>query len=170
MSAHDQSTRAHDTTPPGDRPSKSINVDETGISMSWRTAVAVIGFIVFVMMAWNTFAASLLKAADLADHNARSTAHAKHPGHEDRIKRAEVVAMVKPIQEEVEATSAAVIKVQNGFYDQRAADLAYRAVEKLPRSAPTRARIRRFERVKGKALRNQQEGRDILDGIDVPVM
>lgn len=172
MSAHDSSTQAHNTNPPpdGGRPSKNINVDETGISMSWKTAVGIIGFLIFVMLTWNTFAQTLLKAGDLVDHNASATAHAQHPALVDPIKRAEVIEMVKPIQEQAEATSKTVVKVQNGFYEQRAVDLAYRAIEQLPQGTGPRRTTVRFEKVKKRALSNLKADRDILDGIDVPVM
>ena len=147
-----------------------MNVDATGVSMSWKTAVTIISFVIFVMMTWNTFAGTLLKAADLTEHNASTTAHAQLPAHVDHIQKAEVVAMVEPIRKQAAATSRTVIQVQNGFYDKRAADLAYRAVDNLPKNASTRTRITRFEWVKSRALKNLREGRDILDGIHVPVM
>jgi len=170
VSAHDSSTDAHSNPPPGDSRPTMVNVDKTGVSMSWKTAVGVIGFIILGMVTLMTFTGTLLKADDLVKHNTSSTAHAQLPAHEDPIKKAEVVTMIAPIQEQAQTTSDAVIKVRNGFYEQRASDLAYRAVDRLPRSAGGTARIRRFERVKKKALKNQQAGRDILDGIDVPVM
>ncbi|MCZ6868106.1 MAG: hypothetical protein O7G84_01220 [Gammaproteobacteria bacterium] len=170
MSAHDPGFEAHVTNPPPGKRPTSINVDETGISMSWRTAVAIIGFVIFLMLTWNTFAQSLLKAADLAEHDALPTAHAKHPALLDPIKKAEVIAMVEPIRTQGEQTARVVAKVQDGIYEQRADDLAYRAIEQLPKGAGRRRISTHFEKVKKRALVNQKAGRNIRDGIDVPVM
>jgi hypothetical protein len=169
MTAHDPTGKAHDSERPGANRPTMINVDSSGVSMSWKTAVTVIGFVVVVMLTWNTFSATLARSSDLKAHNEAKDAHEEHPKHADRIHRAEVVEMVEPIKEKVERTEERVITVQNGFYEQRAEDLAYRAVEQMPKTTPARQRIRRFEQVKRKAKTNLKEGKDIREGIDAPV-
>jgi hypothetical protein len=146
-----------------------INVDKTGLSMSWKTAVAIAGAIVMGMLAWNTFSASLARSSDLKAHDTSEVAHTDHPKHADRIHKTEVVEMIKPLKEQVESTAETVVTVQNGYYDQRAEDLAFKAVEKMPRAAPSRQRIERFERVKRKAKANLKAKRDIREGIDDPL-
>lgn len=164
MSVYEPGGRAHDSDPPsGSTRPTMMNVDKSGVSMSWKTAAAIIAAIVVGMLTANTFIASLARSSDLAAHDRASSAHPSHPKH------AEVDEMIKPLQAKVDETSTAVITVQNGYYDQRAEDLAYRAVEKMPRRTPTRHRIERFKQVKAHAKANLKAEVDIRTGIDGPL-
>ncbi len=171
MSAHDPKALAHDSHPPGSahRPTM-INFDSSGVSMPWKTAGAVLVAGATVMLWWGKYDAGTVKAADLDAHDASELAHADHPRHADRIHKAEVVEMIAPLREKVEATEKVVITVQNGFFEQRAEDLAYRAVDAMPAKSAPRARIRRFDTVRKRALSNQKATRDIRDGIDVDLL
>lgn len=155
MTAHDPTghTVAHGTLRP-----THINVDATGLSMSWKTAVAVVWFVVMAMLAWNTFSSSLAKSSDLTEHIKRSD-----KAHESLS--AEIKSTVSPVRKQIEETAVAVISVQNGFYEARAEDLAYRAVEAMPERTPARERIDRFSTVKRRAVDNLKAGKDIRDGI-----
>lgn len=151
---------AHDSEPPGR--STFMNVDKSGVSMSWKTAVSILTVVVLGMLAWNTFSASVVRSADLKSHNEDPDAH------ESRITRGEVESLLNPLTKQVGDNTAAVITVQNGFYAARAEDLAYRAVEHMPKHTPDRQRIQRFEEVRRKAEANLKAKKDIREGIDVP--
>lgn len=170
--AHDPlgTTQAHSVPPPkeGSQSKMSmINVDSSGLSMSWKTAVTAITFVVIGMMGWNTFSASVVRSADLAKHNGDPAAHGKHPAHADHIRKSEVVQMIEPLKQQVADTEKAVIVVRNGFYDQRAEGLAYRAVDNLPETTGPRRRIQRFEEVRRTAKGNLEAGRPIRTGLSI---
>ncbi len=157
---------AHDSRSP-QRPTM-INIDSSGMSMSWKTFGAGAVAIALVVLWWGEYDAGTVKAADLVAHDAATTAHAVL--HTDPVKKAEVEAMIKPIVEQARATSKTVITVQNGFFEQRADDLAYRAIDAMPERVTPRAKVRRFDSVKKRALANQKAARDIRDGIDVDLL
>lgn len=165
MTAHDPtgSEPAHVSRRPDSVRPAHINVDETGVSMSWKTAVAILLSVVMAMLWWNRFSGSLASSEQLDTHIAQS----------DKVHqelRDEVTNAVKPVKAKVDDTETAVIEVKNGFYEQRAEDLAYRVIENNPPSLTPRQRVERFEAVKRKAVENQKAGKDIRTGIDAPVL
>lgn len=138
-----------------------VDVDKSGLSMSWRTAAAIVSCLIVGALAWSGFKATLVRSPDLAAHYEDPQAHP---------------AMIKPLSDRVErmderliSTEQRVESVQDGMYDQRAEDLAYRSVSKMPEDASTEAKIRRFRQVKHRAKQNLKRGLDISDGLDAPV-
>ncbi len=172
MTAHDSQGRAHDSSraPGSSRFTTIVNVDESGFSMSWKTGASVCAAVVLGVVAAVGFAGELARGVDLVAH--QSKAHALVP-----IERDEVIEMVEPIKSKqvaiktkLDAVEVTVISVQNGYYDQRAEDLAFKAVEKMPARAPSRQRIERFERVRRQAKQNLKAGRDIRADIHGPLL
>lgn len=186
MTAHG-GKHAHDSDPADlrRRSSKYVNVDSTGVSMSWKTAVSVVAFIVMGAIFWTVFTATLSTKADMADHGGvhrtptRDGPGSLHP-HEVMIEQSgDAPPTAVPIAEQVTVNTKSVITVKNevgrlykkvdniedGIFEQRAEDLAYRAVEAMPRVASDEHKLKRFQRVKRKAVSNLKSGGDIRDGL-----
>ncbi len=168
---------AHDASQLRKTGSKYVNVDSSGVSMSWKTAVAVITFFVAGAAAWTVFTATLSTKAEMIKHGASDLeAHTVSITPEGEDKPIEV-----PITQQVEADHKLVITVKNavgklhtkvsdvedGIYEQRAEDLAYRAVGALPARASDERKLRLYKSVKGKAKKNLKAGEDIRNGLEL---
>jgi hypothetical protein len=176
MSAHG-GEHAHDSDATELRKTggKYVNVDSSGVSMSWKTAIAVIGFFLACGAAWTVFTATLSTKAELIKHgNGDLEVHTVTITPEGEDEPIEV-----PVTQQVEADHKSVITVKNavgklhtkvdhvedGIYEQRAEDLAYRAVEALPARTTDERKLRLYKSVKRKAKLNLKSGGDIREGL-----
>lgn len=177
MTAHDNG-QAHNSDASELRKTggKYVNVDSTGVSMSWRTAFAVIGFFVSGAILWMVFTATLSTKAEMTQHGAgKLEVHMVAITPEGEDKPIQV-----PITQQVETNTKGFITVKNavgrlhkkvgdvedGIYEQRAEDLAYRAVKLLPGRTSDERKLRLYKSVKRKAKNNLKAGSDIRDGLD----
>jgi hypothetical protein len=154
-----------------------VNVDKTGVSMSWKTAWAAIGTIVAGAVAWTVFTATLSRKADLGAHDLSVDAHpitltqGEAPASMPRLivkheqDHRQIVQDVAKLESKVNTNGGALTTVRNGFFDQRAEDLAYRAVDQLPKTVPPRQRVETWNRIKSRAKANLEAERDIRDGL-----
>lgn len=177
MAAHDSAGPAHTGERPSGRPT-AIDVDRTGVSMSWKTALGIAGFIVAGAVAWTVFTASLATKAEASEHNLSIDAHpivlvpGQPPVSMPRLlaqheqAQAEMKESVTKLTEVVGKNERVVASVRNGFYEQRAEDLAYRIVDKLPTNTPNRQRLETFQRVKEQAKANLEDEHDIRQGLE----
>jgi hypothetical protein len=108
-------------------------------------------------------------AASAKEHNGDAEAHAPmQAAIEEKIEEEikPVAAAVGKNTGTIDETKTAIISVKNGFYEQRAVEEAYRAVDQLPESTSRRRRLQVYETVKSRALKNQQDDEPIRDGLD----
>lgn len=152
--------------------SRSIRTEGDGLWLNWKVVLAVLAFFISSGALWTTL--GLAKLDDIKTHDRSRDAHpVEVPGFSTPVgitTAVESIALVRTevdaIKRDVAATTTDVAKVRDGFYDQRAEDLAYRAVDQMPRSATARQRIQRFERVKSTAKANLEKGLDARAGLD----
>lgn len=162
---------AHATS---DRPTM-INVDSTGISMSWKTAIAIIGAIVTGAAAWTVFTATLARKADIDQHDLSGTAHPIElvPGeplvpmpallkaHEQY--RRTYIASFQKLEAKVDEQGKAIVNVHEDMNEDRSERIADRIADKVK---DARASREVWQRTKEKALSNLSAGRPIRDGLD----
>ncbi len=186
MTAHDPlgNGAAHESMPPGSMTPRNINIDQTGISMSAKTAYrlfwGVVIAVIFLMGGWYSFLATAASKADIENHDVDVNA-SEHPiklhkdahpiGMKQVVKRhdeeiAKVNGGLKDLQNEVKETKDAIITVKNGFHEDRAERLADQAAKKV-RDAD--AKLERWQHVKRKALQNlkaEPKPKPIRDGLE----
>lgn len=183
MTAHDpkNGVRAHDSNPPSVRPSGKlsyVNIDKTGLSMSWKTAIGLIVAIGTLLLGWIAFVQKLATADDINGHNLDQAAHPIEVKDEDGDKvvkslpscvKEQVVVQrsvsrkISSVESTVKDNRKGIIIVKNGFYEDRAERLADRAADKV------QGRIRSRERwkyVKEKALDNLRNGKPAREGLE----
>lgn len=162
---------AHATS---DRPTM-INVDSSGISMSWKTAITVITSIVLGAAAWTVFTATLARKADLDTHDLSTSAHPIElvPGepaismpallkaHEQ--SRRVLVSSFQQLEAKVDAQGATISNVHDDMNEDRSERIADRAADKV---RDARASREVWQRTKEKALSNLSAGRPIRDGLE----
>jgi hypothetical protein len=181
MAAHDKTgsrpAYVKSDPPPGGKV-HNINLDSSGISMSLKTLVIVLGFAGAAYAALIAYSASLSTVEDLAEHNVSAKAHPVmidadgRDGPMDPEEKSIVEAVadnantIQEVRKTATRAEVAAINVENGFYDQRAETFAQRAVDKLPKSMPTSRKIRRYEEVKSKARKNLEAKKPVHSGME----
>ena len=164
---------AHESYPP-DSPAKRryVNVDITGVSLSWPTALAVLTTVASIVIATLGYAATLATKTDMTTHDVSESAHSAYRAKTSKLISSAVASVERKVDAVVISVAAAdttVKAVQDGFFDQRAEDVAYRVVDKLPQSTSPRQRIERFQSVKATVKRNLRDGLDARNGLaEVP--
>jgi len=164
---------AHESYPP-DSPAKrrAVNVDSTGVSLSWSTAWKALTAVVSIVIAALVYATSLATKTDMAAHDEHQLSHASYRADTSKLitaSSASVERKVDAVGASLAVSDATIRAVQDGFHDQRAEDLAYRAIDKLPRNTTQRQRIEKFQSVKSGVKRNLQLGLDPRNGLaEVP--
>ena len=181
MGAHEPgSGQPVHSSSPGRKTVTFVNVDKSGVSMSWKTALSVIGAIVVGAVAWTVFTASLATKADANIHNLSPRAHpvdlddntntpeipvsevAKAVVQKDELQDARLTA----VEEKTQVNEKIIVTVKNGFVEQRAEDVAHKRVEKMPSSTPYRRKKAEFDRVKNRVVKNLEKDKDIYDGLE----
>jgi ABC-type Zn uptake system ZnuABC Zn-binding protein ZnuA len=146
-------------------------VDKTGLSMSWKTGVSIISFIICLILGWATFVATLAKKSDVESHNVSVYAHpvVLEKG-EDPIPIAVIAKRhetefktITQVKKTVDSNKTEVLAVKNSFNEDRAERLADRAADKVKDSAKSRER---WKQVKEKAKQNLSENKPIRDGLE----
>ena len=162
---------AHSTS---DRPTM-INVDSTGISMSWRTAVMILGVFTIGAASWTVFTATLARKADLDEHDISAKAHPMivAPGEDSQPMpalvrtheqyRREYVVGFKQLSAKVDAQGATIANVHEDMNEDRAERIADRIADKVH---DARASREVWQRTKERAIDNLSAGRPIRDGLD----
>lgn len=159
-------------------PTKSsmYRTEDRGLWLDWKLVLGVLAFFVTSGALWTTL--GLAKLDDIQDHDSASNSHlVKLPGVDEPsgvvptvrsvvLANAKVSSEVEAIKDDIKTTHDEITQVRSGVHEQRAEDLAYRSVDKLPKSLPTRERIERFNYVKTKAIANLEHGRNARDGLD----
>jgi len=160
--------------PPGAKRTH-LDVDETGVSMSWRTAVSIISAIVAGAVMWTVFTATLTRRSELDAHDANNMAHpvVVSPGDEpvsmpvllkqhDRTGK-QLTTAVAQISQKVDAQGHAIEQVQQSMNEARAETLADRAADKVKDAQRSRDV---WQSVRSKAMRNLNAGLPAREGID----
>lgn len=147
-----------------------MNVDKTGISLSWKTASAIATAIVAGAVAWTVFTASLARKSEITEHDLSLESHPIVLSPDAApISQGRLLVKHDQAQNEMRDTldklQTTVLSVRNGFFDARAEDFAYRVVDKMPDTIPYRQRQERFEQVKARVRANLEADRDIRDGL-----
>ncbi len=183
MSAHEPGNGlpVHSSSPDGRRTVTFVDVDKSGVSMSWKTVVSVFGSVVVVIVGALAWMASLSTKADAAEHNVSLVAHPVDLDDNEKtppvplpvVAKASIKknAMQDRRLDVVEAKATdngnVIVTVKNGFYEDRATNLGYKRVKQLPKSTPYRRKKAEFERVKKRAMENQKDSKkDIHDGLE----
>ena len=184
--AHDStgSMPAHRSTsePPSIHPTKlrpkHMNLDSSGVSMSWKTAAAILTAVVMGMLGWSKFNASLARTSALVDHDQNESSHMIALGDHQPSQpianvvrninagQVAVIAELEGVKKDVRAIGTTSSQAVAEIHESRAEDLAYRAIENLPNSVSPRARVETFERVKRKAIDNLKSGKPAREGQD----
>jgi hypothetical protein len=164
---------------------KHFNVDETGISMSGKTAIAIIATIVTTLLTLVGYAASLATKEDVTAHNGNGEAHqialdedgdgkvdedkpkpvAEHLANHEKYRQDYLTGFTN-VKNEVGKNTKAIGEVKDTQHEAAATTVAYRAVDQMPSSTPSRRKIQRFEQVKSRAKRNLKAERPIHEGIE----
>lgn len=181
MSLSEDSQRFdHPKAHPGSDPPPGVkrthlDVDETGVSMSWRTALSVVLAIVVGATAWTVFTATLARKSELDQHDMSGAAHpiVVAPGEEpmpmpqmlrqhERVGK-QLTAAVTQLAQKVDDQGRAIDQVQQSMNESRAETLADRAADKV-RDAQRSRDV--WQSVRAKALRNMNAGLPAREGID----
>lgn len=131
-----------------------IDVDRSGITMSWKTFLGIMAALLLAGGTWTAFSASVITAADLSTHDANPKAHQAIPALKDPVRMSEVQAMLKPIEDKAASNTELLLSVRNGFYEQRAEALALKAVESMSARASQERKLSRFVSVREQAMHN----------------
>jgi hypothetical protein len=168
--AHDPSgqTPAHESDHTRLRP-KYVNVDTSGLSMSWPTAASIVGGIVILTLAWAAFRAAVATKAEvlettqivLAPGAAPTTIRDVVQRHDDQARQTQ--EQLSSLSTRVDNGVTMVVSVRNGLYEDRAERLADRAADKVPDAQRSRAV---WQTVKAKAAQNQVEGKPLREGLE----
>lgn len=172
MPAHDatDNSPAHTSDYPesGSRMSTYMNIDKSGVSMSWRTAIGILIAVSSIVIAWTVFASSNATKSDVSNHNISPDAHPiildkdEPPVPMSKCIK-DVATGVRKLDTQVKKSHKVMVKVKNGFYEDRAERLADRAVEKI--RDPTRSR-RKWKAVKEQAIKNLEDDNPIRQGLE----
>ena len=184
MSAHEPGSEspAHSSSAPGRPTMTFMDVDKSGLSMSWRTVCAIIGVIVFGVVGAMVWMASLSTKADASAHNVSLVAHPvdlddnddtpavplPEAAKESVKKDATQDRRLDTVEAKAKDNGGVIVTVQNGFYEQRADQLGYKRVKQMTKNAPYLRKKTEFDRVKKRAVENQKSGKDIHDGLEDP--
>lgn len=164
----------HSDPPLGEKP-KHINVDDTGISMSWRTAIAIISAVLTGAVAWTVFTATLARKVDLTEHDTSGSAHPVVVAvGEDAVPmpavlrqheqyRREYMVGFKQLSAKVDQQGSAIEDVHAGMNEDRAERIADRVADKVK---DARASREVWQRTKERAISNLTAGRPIRDGLE----
>jgi hypothetical protein len=165
MTAHTPNGPAHDSTPPiGHKGMSYLNIDKTGVSMSPKTVVGLIAFIIFLVSGWFAFLSVNATKADIVEHNSSTLAHqiVLRTG-ESSVPVCTVVKDNHKAIKEIPTIKAALITVRNGFYEERAERLADRAADKIKGEQQSRER---WQQVRARAIKNLEQDKPIRDGLE----
>lgn len=176
MTAHDATGRqsAHHSPLPSVKP-RFMNVDETGVSMSWKTAAVVIFAVASGILSIVAFIATLATKDDVNGHDKDPHAHIititnPYDGKEEEKPLPEVVAelqndmgTVKKEVKKIDEVQNQVTTVKDNLVEDQAERLADRAADR--ERNPSR-KIEMWKRVKAKAIKNKREGKSMRDGIE----
>jgi hypothetical protein len=174
MSAHDSigNGPAHDSTPPAGKSRITyLNIDKTGISMAPKTIIAFVAFIIFLVSGWFAFLSVNATKADLVVHDSSREAHPvklnkdTEPEALPLIVKAnhKAIQQIAEVKKTVNKNTKVIIKVKNGFYEDRAERLADRAADKV--RDPRRSR-ERWKQVRQRAKQNLDADKPIRDGLE----
>jgi hypothetical protein len=184
----DRPSVAHDPTiikpahsrEPGDVPtgksvfkSKSMQVDGSGISMNWKLTLGILAFFISSGTLWTWFGlatAADVKAAHTVITKTPDGKKAERPLNELVVEheeyRQEYLVGFKNVENRVGKLEELGTEVQDAQHEERAEDLAYRHIDKMPKRTPERRKIEEFNRVKKRAKSNLKKKRDIRDGLE----
>lgn len=173
MSAHEvvgNGRPAHDSKPPLGSTSRMtfLNIDKTGLSMSPKTIVALVTFIIFLVSGWFAFLMVNATKADLktelTTHNASAQAH---PIIVDKDSKPVGLPVVVKQQNEtlkvVKENRKVILTVKNGFHEDRSERLADRAADKV---RDPKESLERWKKVKRKAMQNLKDEKPLRDGLE----
>ena len=167
MSVHDARGNGPAHVPsvaPGSRRMTFLNIDKTGVSMSGKTALSLIAFIIFLVSGWFAFISANAMESDLAEHNESNQAHeiVVEEGAEP-MPLSKVVKEHHKVIKMVAKNTEVIVSVKNGFYEDRAERLADRAADKIEDASRSRER---WKQVKQKAMRNLEAKKPIREGLE----
>ena len=155
---------AHDSTPPRKSKMTYLNVDKTGVSMAPKTVIALIGFIIFIASGWYGFLSLNATKSDVTSHNKNLQAHKVLLEGETKAKPVSaILEQHHKVIKEIPEIKSTVIKVKNGFYEERAERLADRAADKVRGERQSRER---WKQVRAKAMKNLENDRPIREGLE----
>lgn len=176
MDAHDPTGHqaAHRSPLPSLKP-KFINIDETGVSMSWRTATIVILAVATGILAVVAFIATLATKADVEAHDVDPTAHViaiRNP-YSKEVEPRPLAEIVEDVQNDVADVKTKVVKIdevqdqvstmQTTVTEDRAERLADRAADRVRN--PER-KLDVWKRVKARAIQNKRDGKPLREGLE----
>ena len=154
--------------------SAAIQVDGTGVSMNWKLAGAILAFFIASGTLWTALGlatASDVKAAHTVKLDTDGDGKKEElPLNELVVKheeyRQEYLVGFKNVENRVGKLEELGAEVQDAQYEKRAEDLAYRAIDKMPKRTVERAKIEEFNRVMKRAKTNLKAKRDIRNGLE----
>lgn len=173
MGAHDSTGRdsAHHSPIPSVKP-KFMNVDETGVSMSWKTAGGVLFLVCSGIAAVLAFIATLATKDDVRAHDGDQDAHVititnPYSGQTEDKPMPEVVSKMQKdimkVKNKVDEIDDQVGAVQDTVVIDQAERLADRAAD---RQRHPERKIRTWKYVKERAIQNRKEGKPLRDGLE----
>lgn len=183
MSAHEPGNGlpVHSSSPGGRRTVTFVDVDKSGVSMSWKTAVSVISVFIVGAVAWTVFTAGLSTKADASAHDTSVVAHPVDLDDNEKTPAVPLPEAAKAgikkdaaqdrrldvVEAKAEDNGNVIVTVKNGFYEQKAEKLAHKRVKQLPKNTSYGRKKIEFDRVKKRAMENQKDPKkDIHDGLE----
>jgi hypothetical protein len=156
---------AHDSERPAARMT-FVNVDKSGVSMSWKTTAAVLTVIVVSMGGGLGYLATLATKEDVKRHNADNHAHLitvqnPYTSKAEAQPLPEVVSDMHMKVQKIDDIEDKVEKVQTTVVEDQAERLADRAADKAPQR-----KLETWRKVKAKAMRNKRDGKPMRDGLE----
>jgi len=163
----------------GSWPPRAINVDQTGVSMSWKTAIMIVAAVGMGAAAWTVFTSGLATKDQLVGHNLDSGAHpivitSDQKGNPVALPTAQIVSglsarvdeqvgAVESLSTKVDDTAKAVGQLADSVYEDRAERFADSIADKYRDARRSRTV---WSDVKKKALSNLRSGKPLRDGLD----
>lgn len=147
-----------------------VNVDSTGVSMSWRTFWWSLGIVAASIASVYAFAQTIVFRADLDSHDGDDKAHPvllegaleREPTNDIVRRHERALRQLPTIEATLRSQDATLADIKAAMYEDRAEELADTAVKRIP----LRAREETWKHVRKTAIENQHAGRPIRTGLE----